>query len=181
MLMGGKRKKGKKKSMKNDELEKEEEKFEDKKEEPKIEKEKKEEVKEGENQIHINKEEEEEKEGENQIEIINKKCSLDEHKEIDAILYCQECKINMCLKCEKVHSSLLKNHHIYSLEKETKEIFTGLCTNRQHSLELEFYCKTHNELCCAACISKIKINGKGQHNNCEIYHITKIKNDIKQK
>ena len=86
----------------------------------------------------------------------------------------------MCHKCEKVHSSLLKNHHIYSLEKETKEIFTGLCTNRQHSLELEFYCKTHNELCCAACISKIKINGKGQHNNCEIYHITKIKNDKKQ-
>ena len=45
---------------------------------------------------------------------------------------------------------------------------------------MEFYCKTHNELCCAACISKIKINGKGQHNNCEIYHITKIKNDKKQ-
>ena len=97
--MGVKRKIGKKKPMKNDELEKEEEKFDDKKEEPKIEKEMKEEV----------------KEGENQIEIINKKCSLDEHKEIDEILYCQECKINMCLKCEKIHSSLLKNHHIYSI------------------------------------------------------------------
>ena len=135
-----------------------------------------------ENQIINNKEEEEqeqEQEEENKNEIINKKCSLEEHKDKDAILYCQECKINMCNNCVKIHSSLLKKHHVYSLEKEIKDIFTGLCTNRQHSLELEFYCKTHNELCCAACISKIKFNGKGKHNNCEVYHIRKIKNDKK--
>ena len=130
-----------------------------------------------ENKIFINNLEEELEE--NKKEIINKKCSLDEHKEIDSIFYCQECKINMCHKCEKIHSSLLKNHHLYSIDKDIKEIFTGLCLNREHSLKLEFYSKSHNELCCAACISKIKINGNGKHNNCEVYHITKIKNDKK--
>ena len=40
--------------------------------------------------------------------------------------------------------------------------------------------KTHNQLCCAACISKIKINGKGQHKKCEVFYITKIKNKKKQ-
>ena len=108
-----------------------------------------------------------------------KKCSLDDHKETDAIFHCQECKINMCNKCEKVHSGLLKNHHVYSLDKNIKEIFTGLCTKANHSLELEFYCKTHNELCCAACISKIRIKGKGQHKHCKVFYITKIKNNKK--
>ena len=83
--------------------------------------------------------EEEEKEELKENEIIDKKCSLDEHKEIDAILYCQECKINMCNACQKVHSKLLKNHHLYPLDKDIQEIFTGLCTKKNHSLELEFY------------------------------------------
>ena len=35
---------------------------------------------------------------------INKmKCSSNFHKENNAILYCQECKINMCNKCEPSH------------------------------------------------------------------------------
>ena len=86
----------------------------------------------------------------------------------------------MCNKCEKIHSGFLKKHHTYSLDKDIKEIFTGLCTNKNHSLELEIYCKNHNQLCCVACISKIKIKGKGQHKNCEVCHITKIKNSKKQ-
>ena len=113
-------------------------------------------------------------------EIIDNKCSLDEHKDIDALFYCQECKVKMCNKCEKIHSGFLKKHHTYSLDKDIKEIFTGLCTNKNHSLELEIYCKNHNQLCCVACISKIKIKGKGQHKNCEVCHITKIKNSKKQ-
>ena len=47
-------------------------------------------------------------------EEISKKCSLDEHKDLDAIYYCQECKISMCNKCDKIHSNLLKHHHKYS-------------------------------------------------------------------
>ena len=127
------------------------------------------------------KEDKDESEEENNTnEIIDNKCSLDEHKDINALFYCQECKVKMCNKCEKIHSGLLKKHHIYSLDKDIKEVFTGLCTNNNHSLELEIYCKNHNKLCCAACISKIKIKGKGQHKNCEVYHISKIKNNKKE-
>ena len=125
-------------------------------------------------------EDEPEEEEEEEEEINNKKCSLDEHKEIDAIFYCQECKINMCNKCEKIHSGLLKNHHIYSLDKDIKDIFTGLCTKPKHSMILEYYCKTHNQLCCAACISKIKNKGNGQHRDCEVYYIIKIKNQKRE-
>ena len=31
------------------------------------------------------------------------KCSSKNHGEIDAITYCQECRIYMCNKCEKLH------------------------------------------------------------------------------
>ena len=123
------------------------------------------------------KEEESEENEEDENEINKKKCSLNEHKEIEAIIYCQECKIYMCNKCEKVHSGsgLFINHHIYSLDKNPKDIFTGLCTKRQHALALQYYCKTHNELCCAACIAKIKRKSDGKHKDCEVYYITKIK------
>ena len=122
----------------------------------------------------------EQKEDEEDKEINNKKCSLDEHKEIDAIFYCQECKINMCNKCEKIHSELLKNHHIDSLDKDVKDIFTGLCTIPKHSMILEYYCETHNQLCCAACTSKIQKNGNGYHGGCKIYYITEIKDQKKE-
>ena len=46
-------------------------------------------------------------------------------------------------------------------------------------MSLDYYCKTHNILCCAACIAKIKGRGNGQHKKCEICFIEKIKN-IKQ-
>ena len=85
----------------------------------------------------------------------------------------------MCKKCEKVHSGFLKNHHIISLDKDIKEIFTGLCTKLNHALKLEYYCKTHNQLCCAACIAKIKNKWNGQHKDCDIYYIVKIKNSVK--
>ena len=40
------------------------------------------------------------------------KCSLEEHEKIDAISYCQECKIKMCNKCSIIHSGLLKKSSI---------------------------------------------------------------------
>ena len=108
-----------------------------------------------------------------------KKCSLSEHNEVDAIIFCQECKVYMCKKCEKIHSGLLKNHHSYSLDENINEIFTGLCTKPNHSMSLEYFCKTHNQLCCAACISKIRNKGNGKHKNCKVFDISKIKNKKK--
>jgi hypothetical protein len=42
-------------------------------------------------------------------------------------------------------------------------------------MSLEYFCKTHNQLCCAACISKIRNKGNGKHKNCKVYDISKIK------
>ena len=50
------------------------------------------------------------------------KCFTEEHKEIDAISYCPECRINMCNKCENIHSSFFKNHHAYKLNKDALDM-----------------------------------------------------------
>ena len=110
-----------------------------------------------------------------------RKCSSKKHGDINAICYCLECKIYMCNKCSNYHSELLENHHKYELDKENKEIFTGLCKEEKHNIELQFYCKTHNQLCCAACISKIKGKGNGQHTDCDICFLEDIKDEKKNK
>ena len=93
----------------------------------------------------------------------NKKCSLKKHSEIGAINYCKECKIYLCNKCQNHHSELFENHHLYNLDKNLKDIFTGFCQEQSHNkYELEIYCKTHNKLCCMACIYKLDdIKGYG--------------------
>ena len=48
-----------------------------------------------------------------------------------------------------------------------------------HRIELNFYCKTHNQLCCGACLSKIKNEGTGQHFDCNVCPIGEIKNEKK--
>ena len=111
-----------------------------------------------------------------------KKCSMIEHKENNAISLCQECKIYMCNKCENLHSGLFKNtknHHQIKLDDNSNNIdlFSGLCEN--HFLELKYFCKTHNELCCSECIIKIKTKKIGKHSECDIYLIEEIENDKK--
>ena len=41
------------------------------------------------------------------MENIKQKCSSIEHDKIDAVFYCQECKVYLCNKCENFHSKLL--------------------------------------------------------------------------
>ena len=106
------------------------------------------------------------------------KCSLIEHKDINAINYCTKCNIYMCNKCIKFHSEIFKNHEIINLEKEN-DIFIDICKEENHQNKLEFYCKTHNILCCLACISRIKKNKYCQHSNCEVYNIEDIQEDKK--
>ena len=108
------------------------------------------------------------------MENINKKCSLKEHEETDANLYCQECNIYMCNKCIKYHSNLFKSHHTYNLDKNIKDIFTGLCQEQNHLIKLEYFCKTHNVLCCSSCIAKVKKTGNCQHSDCEVCTIEDI-------
>ena len=110
-----------------------------------------------------------------------KKCAFKDHKEIDAICFCQECKIYMCNKCANYHTGLFEKHQQYNLDKDIKEIFTGLCKEENHPNKLNYFCKTHNKLCCAACIAKIKDKGDGQHKDCEVCIIENIKDDKKNK
>ena len=125
---------------------------------------------------HDSESEEEEKETKISINQENIKCSLSEHMEIKAIIFCPECNIYMCNKCEKLHLGLFKNHHQYTLDENNNEIFTGLCMKKNHSNKLEYFCKTHNQLCCAACIAKIRGKGYGSHKNCKVCFTKKIKN-----
>ena len=61
------------------------------------------------------------------------------------------------------------------------EIFKNICKEENHPNKLEYYCKNHNELCCANCITKIKGKGNGQHKDCEVYFIENIKEERKNK
>ena len=109
------------------------------------------------------------------------KCSLIDHKEIDAISFCQKCQIYMCKECEKYHSKYLKHHHIFEINKNDSQIFTGLCEEENHFYELKYFCKTHNKLCCSECITKIKTRKIGQHTDCSIYLIEDIEKEKKEK
>ena len=57
-----------------------------------------------------------------------KLCSSTEHEreETVALSFCPKCDIYMCKKYEISHSKLLKNHEIFLVGKNKKEIFTGI-------------------------------------------------------
>ena len=59
------------------------------------------------------------------MEIKKEKCSFEDHRDIDAIIYCKKCEIYLCNKCEAYHTKLSKNHQTLILGKETEEFFTG--------------------------------------------------------
>ena len=108
-----------------------------------------------------------------------KKCSFKKHSEMDAISYCLECKIYLCNKCQNHHSELFENHHLLNNLENINEVFTGYCKEICHNNKLEYFCKTHNKLCCASCIVKKKGEGKGQHTDCEIFFLKEIKDEKK--
>ena len=110
-----------------------------------------------------------------------KKCSFDEHEDKEAIKYCYNCQAYLCDKCVEHHKVIFANHIICSIDEINNETFTGLCKENNHNIKLEYYCKTHNKLCCGLCICKIKGNGNGEHNECEICLIKDIKAEKKRK
>ena len=92
-----------------------------------------------------------------------KKCSSKNHEKYDATIYCQNCNIYLCNKCSKTHSEWFQNHNVFDLNKKKDEIFIIYCQEKYHSNILEFFCNTHNVLCCSSCISKINDEKYGQH------------------
>ena len=114
------------------------------------------------------------------MEFQNFKCSFEDHKDIDASKYCQECNVYLCNKCEKLHSELFKNHHTFQLDINFNELFTGFCKEKNHKNELNYFCKDHNELCCANCLVKIKTRGNGNHHDCNVCDINDILDEKKK-
>ena len=109
-------------------------------------------------------------------------CFNKEHeKSTTSKFYCAECNIYMCSKCEAIHSNFFKSHKQYNLDKtkDFNKIFTGFCKEENHLEKLDYFCKTHNKLCCSSCIVKIKRKGKGQHTDCNICTIEDIKDEKK--
>ena len=115
------------------------------------------------------------------MEIQKKKCSLDEHKDIDSKTVCIKCNIYMCNKCETFHAKLFPNHQIFNSDNDINDIFTGFCQEKDHFSKLDFFCKTHNQLCCVACIAKIKMDEIGKHKDCTVCTIKEIKEEKKNK
>ena len=102
-------------------------------------------------------------------------------EDLDAICYCQECKVFMCNKCNNFHSKLCQHHHSFKLDNNFNEIYTGFCLEKNHNEQLEFYCNDHNQLCCASCLCKIKEKERGQHKDCNVSTIENIIEDKKNK
>ena len=110
-----------------------------------------------------------------------KKCSSKKHLEIDAINYCKDCKIYLCNKCQNLHLDLYE-HQLYNLDKDgINDIFTDICQIENHKIKVDYFCKTHNQLCCGLCIAKIKNKLYGQHTDCNVCLIEDIKDEKKNK
>ena len=110
------------------------------------------------------------------MNITNKKCFIENHE--NAVIFCNECKKLLCNKCQHIHSTKNKDHHIISLEED---VFIDLCFEDDHYNNLEYYCKTHNKLCCKSCIQKNDNNKKGKHFDCDFCSIENIKEEMKEK
>ena len=112
-----------------------------------------------------------------------KKCSKSGHQETNAILFCCECKIYMCNKCEKGHSELFKKKHENKIIKDinTEEMFTGICNEGNHINVLKYFCRDHNKLCCVECVDKINTKNNGQHKDYNVCLIEDIEKEKKSK
>ena len=106
-------------------------------------------------------------------------CSLQSHDNENAIKYCKECNIFMCNQCLFYHSKLFLNHHLIDLSGENVNIFDWFCKEENHSNKLEYFCKTHNILCCLSCIGKEPNTENANHKNCEFCKIEEIKEEKK--
>ena len=112
------------------------------------------------------------------------KCSSINHKEIEALSFCNDCKLYMCNKCEKLHSELFqKNHNLIKLEKgkDLADMLSGFCNEKNHKLELKYFCKNHNRLCCARCVAGLEDEEDGQHADCDICFIKDVENEKRNK
>ena len=109
-----------------------------------------------------------------------KKCYNKAHANKKAVKCCLGCNKYLCELCAENHFKCDRKHELYSLDSEQNLNFTGTCNEKNHPNKLDYYCSTHNNLCCAACLCKIKEKGDGQHNECNACYIGEIKDEKKK-
>lgn len=100
------------------------------------------------------------------------KCSTQNNDNKIANKYCNECNLYMCNNCLNSHQNLFKYHQILDLIDDKAHLVNEFCKEDKHSNKLEYYCETHNQLCCLSCI--------GNHKNCKMYGLYDIINDKKE-
>ena len=84
----------------------------------------------------------------------------------------------MCNKCEIFHSKLLQNHQVINIDEiNNDKKHNAFCEQQNHNIELQYFCRNHNILCCAKCITKIKDKENGLHKDCDVCTIEDIKNE----
>ena len=83
----------------------------------------------------------------------------------------------MCNKCEIFHSKMFEEHNSVNIDKYNKDFFTGYCKEENHPFELEYFCKTHKQLCCAKCVIKIGNKKDAIHKNCDVCALEEIKDE----
>ena len=109
-----------------------------------------------------------------------KKCYNKAHANKKAVKYCLICNKHLCEICASSHFKCDREHELYSLDNDLNLNFTGTCNEKNHPNNLDYYCSTHNNLCCAACLCKIKEKGDGQHTECNVCYIGEIKDEKKK-
>ena len=77
----------------------------------------------------------------------NKTCSKKLHEKIEAIIYCQECKIYMCDKCKQLHSDLFDSHNIINLDTKINDTQNMVIPNGKY----EKWIEANHELINRAC------------------------------
>lgn len=76
---------------------------------------------------------------------------------VSATVYCKECSQYQCAKCSHCHNifEALSGHQLFMLNLETplaQEVdMKGLDTCEQHQKRIEFFCSSHQALCCSSC------------------------------
>ena len=107
------------------------------------------------------------------------KCSKHELTNQNAFKYCIECNIYMCQDCFNLHSKLFIEHHLIDINAEMTNFFNGFCKEDEHKNKLEYFCETHNQLCCSSCIEKDQNIEFSKHKNCNIHYIYDVKQEKK--
>lgn len=115
------------------------------------------------------------------METTEKKCYTKSHANKKAIKFCLNCNKYLCELCLASHAKCDRKHELYSIDNELNLSFKGTCQENNHPNNLDYYCSTHNNLCCAACLCKIKDKGDGQHTECKACSIEEIKEEKREK